>query len=621
MYIHPSILGIVTPLRVSNSLAKPSSRFLLIGLIVCLCSFSATMSGASEIGYDGPAQLPIATVSSSLSDTPAPGAVITVNTGGSLQLALNQAQCGEVIQLQAGATFSGEFVLPAKNCDINHWIWIRTSAPDSSLPAQWNRVTPCSAGVTSLEGRPQYDCPNPQNVMAKVQMQKRGRGPFKFAAGANYYRFIGLEVTRPAGTPGIGELFSIANKGGTVDHIVIDRSWLHGSPQDETSDGINVNGMTNVAIVDSYFSDFHCISKTGLCTDSHALFGGTSDTQDGPYKIANNFLEASGEEILLGGGPATFTPTDITIKGNHFWKPWQWRKGSLTFVGGPNGNPFVVKNHFELKNGIRVLLEGNLMENSWGGFTQTGFGIVLTPKNQNSKKSGMNVCPICQVSDITIRYGQISHAGGGIQMSTTLSASGKNGGGPALAGTRWSIHDMVLDDLSTTYLGTGVVFQISNSWPANPINTVTINHVTAFPDPNRHLIMMGNVITNPEMYAFVFTNNLITTGRYPIWNTGGGDASCADSDIPVTSINNCFSAYTFINNALVAPPSHLPLSSWPTGNMYAQTVADVGFVNFNNGNGGNYQLLSTSPYKNLGTDGMDLGANIVRINKELTNVE
>jgi hypothetical protein len=43
-------------------------------------------------------------------------------------------------------------------------------------------------------------------------------------------------------------------------------------------------------------------------------------------------------------------------------------------------------------------------------------------------------------------------------------------------------------------------------------------------------------------------------------------------------------------------------------------MSTVGFTNYNNGNGGNYQLLSTSPYKNAGTDGLDLGANITMIN-------
>jgi hypothetical protein len=36
----------------------------------------------------------------------------------------------------------------------------------------------------------------------------------------------------------------------------------------------------------------------------------------------------------------------------------------------------------------------------------------------------------------------------------------------------------------------------------------------------------------------------------------------------------------------------------------------MGVVNFNNGNGGDYHLLKTSPFKNAGSDGKDLGADL-----------
>jgi hypothetical protein len=325
-----------------------------------------------------------------------------------------------------------------------------------------------------------------------------GIGPVVFQSGANHYRLIGLELTRPSGTKGAPALITVKH-GGTASYIVLDRSWLHGTAQDDTRAGMELSGTSYVAVINSYFNDFHCTALTGACTDAHAIGGGTGNNQDGPYNIQNNFLEASGEEILFGGGPATLSPSDITVTSNHFFKPWIWMRGNSQFVGGRNGNPFVVKNHFELKNAVRVLVQGNRMENSWGGFSQTGYGILLTPKNQNTK-SGADVCPLCQVTDVTIRYVYISHAGGGIQMGTGLSASGKNGGGPALAGARWSIHDIVVDDISKNYLGSGTVFQLSNSWPQNPLNTVSINHITGFPDSTGHILMIGNDVNNPSMY-------------------------------------------------------------------------------------------------------------------------
>lgn len=577
-------------------------------------NFSLTVSAGSN--FDGPAELPRATVNSALADTPAPGSTVTVNAGGDLQAALNSANCGDTVSLQAGATFSGKFELPAKNCDNGHWIIIRTSSPDSALPAEGERLTPCYAGIASLVGRPSYNCPSAKNVLAKIQVVSAGDGPIKLSPGANFYRFIGLEVTRLTSVRGSARLITGQ---GTSDHIILDRSWLHGQRQDETSLGISLNGMTNAAVVDSYFSDFHCISQSGTCTDSHAVSGGCSDTHDGPFKIQDNFLEASSEGILFGGGPATTSPSDIQILNNHFWKPWQWMKGSPNFVGGPDGSPFVVKNHLELKNAVRVLVEANLLENNWGGFSQQGTALLLSPKNQH-RPDGTDVCPLCQVTDVTVRYARISHAGGGFQLATAISGNGVNGA-PALAGERWSIHDVVLDDLSTKYVGGGSAFLIMNVWPSNPLNSITINHVTAFPDPTAHMLVLGNIHwTTAPMYGFVFTNNLIGTGRYPVWNSGGS-SSCSYVDVPITSISKCFTTYTFSNNALIGTPASFPASVWPSGNIFPQTSDSVGFMNFNNANGGNYELQPSSVYKNKGTDGKDLGADVVGLNAALANVE
>jgi len=587
--------------------------FALLALFaICWC----TSSHAAQChNCDGPAQLPRTTVHTRMSYTPAPGSVIYVAPADNLQQALDSARCGDIIQLQAGTTFTGVFQLPAKNCDTNHWIIVRTSSPDSTLPREYHRVTPCYAGIVSLVGRPAYKCKSPSSTLAKIAMQSPGDGPLRFASGANFYRLLGLEITRTDGLQGHARLISLE---GTADHIILDRSWLHGNPHDETSDGFALSGGTFIGVIDSYFNDFHCISKVGTCTDAHAISGGTGDSQDGPFKVRNNFLEASGEAILFGGGEATKTPADIQIIHNHFWKPWLWMQGNPQFVGSSDGHPFVVKNHLELKNAQRVLVEANLMENNWGGFSQNGFGIVLTPKNQHTPHG--DVCPLCQVTDVTIRYGKLSHLGAGMQLAT---ARGDNGNAaPAFLGERWSIHDLVMDDISVKYKGGGTAFEIINTWPTNALNTVSINHVTAFPDPSRHMITTGNLDSNSPMYGLRFTNNIILTGTFPLWNAiGGGVASCAYSDIPVIVVSNCYSTYTFTTNALIASPEKYSASQWPSGNYFPGSPAAVGFVDYNNGNGGNYELQDSSLYKNQGSDGKDLGADVVRVNAALSGVQ
>jgi hypothetical protein len=565
----------------------------------------AVSSSSSASNFDGPAELPRVYMSTALANTRASGKVTQVNAGGDFQAALNNASCGDTIQLQAGATFSGVFKFPSKSCDDAHWIIVRTSAPDSSLPPEGTRITPCFAGITSLPGRPAFPCASPKNALAKlIFVNKTGFGPVVFSSGANHYRLIGLEVTRSTGTGRISELIT-PDVAAPAHHIVLDRLWVHGTAQEETTRGVYVAGLVSTAIVDSYFTDFHCVAITGACIDAQAIGGGGGDYPTGPIKIVNNFLEGAAENISLGGGAATTTPTDIEIRQNHLFKPMTWMVGQPGFVGGIDGNPFIVKNHFELKNAQRVLFEGNVAENSWGGFSQTGYSLVLTPKNQASR--GKNVCPMCLVTDVTIRYNKVSHTGAGMQIATVLSDSK----GAAAAGARYSIHDTTFDDINAVaYKGSGPLFLVMNGWSANVLNNVSISHVTGFGDESYPLLTIGDLASLPKMSGFTFVNNLVIAGTRPIWSSGGGPTNCAYSDVPITTINTCFSSYSFINNAIIGAPINYPPSKWPNGNFFPTDPVTVQFVNYNYGNGGDYHLLPSSAYKNAGTDHKDLGADI-----------
>jgi hypothetical protein len=555
--------------------------------------------------YDGPAELPRVYVQSTLASTIASGTSWNVPAGGDFQAALNRAHCGDTIRLQAGATFAGVYTFPAKSCDNSHWIIIRTSAPDSSLPPEGTRITPCYAGVSSLPGRPALNCTSTKNVMAKVVISTPfGSGPIGFAPLANHYRLIGLEVTRPAGPFVIYNLAFVQNSG-VADHIIFDRVWMHGTVHDDTSRAILLSGMSYVAVVDSFFTDFHCTAITGACSDAQAISGGIG-MPGGVYKIVHNFLEASAESILFGGGSATTTPADIEIRRNHFFKPLTWMVGQPGFVGGTNGNSFVIKNHFELKNAQRVLFEGNILENSWGGFSQTGFAILLTPKNQ--VLNGINVCSLCQVTDVTIRLTKISHVAGGLQID-----NGTQGLSAALAGERYSVHDIVADDINgAKYRGPGIFAQLSSSAAAPLLNNVSIDHVTAF--SLQSIFMIGNPALGPKMPHLTVTNSIVNATPYPLWSTGG-ITNCAFADVPITTLNSCFSPYLFTDNVFVAPTHNYPSSSWPLGNYYPSSMTAVGFTSYNNGNGGNYQLTSSSPYINKGTDGKNIGADIAAINQ------
>jgi len=564
--------------------------------------------------YDGPAELPRVYMLTTMLDTPAPGTTTLVSAGGNLQTALNSANCGDTIQLAAGVTFTGTFTLPAKvpACDDLHWIILRTSAPDSSLPPEGTRITPCYAGVASLPGRPSFNCSSVQNVMATIlDLQNNSTGPFVLAPGANHYRLLGLEITRAVGT---GIDYQLVSAAGAADHLVLDRVWLHGTTQDDTKNGINFGGMTYAALIDSYATDFHCTAVSGACTDAKVIGGGNSQLPGGPFKITGNFLEASGENILFGGGAATTTPADIEIRHNHFFKPLIWLPGQPGFVGGASGHPFMVKNLLELKNAQRVLIEGNIFENSWGGFSQAGYLMLLTPKNQAGG------CPICQVTDVTVRYNTFSHGGAGISMADVPD----DNGAVATAGMRYSIHDVTIDDINRNLYqavsnsSSGTLFQVFSAWPNFALNSISINHVTGFPDPNSRMLSLSNSTAYPQMFGFSLTNSIVGAALYPVWSATGGSTDCAVSDVPLTSLMACFRNYTFGPNAIIA--SGFSVSKWPTGNFLPTAASAVGFANLNNANGGDYTLLSSSPYKNAGSDGKDLGADTSAIQNAIAGV-
>jgi hypothetical protein len=592
---------------------------------VISCSGRSPARGAPQAAsyssqFDGPAELPRFHVNSSLASSPAPGSAVLVRDSAGFQEALNGAGCGETIQLQAGVTFAGYFTFPEKPCDDSHWIVVRTSARDDELPADGTRLTPCFAGVQSLPGRPDFHCKSVHNVLAKLEFDGRtGSGPLIFRPGANHYRLIGLEVTRGMQGASISKLGFVKGEsegqeegGGTAHHLIFDRMWFHGTAQDETTVGLSLVNTTEVAVIDSFFTDFHCVAITGACTDAQALGTTGGHSPGGPYKIENNFLEASGENILFGGGGATRTPSDIEIRRNYLFKPMIWKPGAPGFVGGLSGHPFIVKNHFELKNAQRVLFEQNLLENVWGGFSQAGFSILLTPKNQN------NHCPSCLVSDVTIRYNKVKNIGDVLQIANVAS----DAGGASQGGGRYSIHDLLVEDLHhNDFEGFGLFALISSVVP--PLHDVRIEHVTAFvPVAVLSIMNPGERLSN-----FSIMNNIFAPGSRQIASAGGGPRNCAHgADVigPAGVLKSCFAGSSFTHNLIIGG------SDWPPGNVNAKDPGAAGIREIREPGAAPYALCrarddsvrckKASPALGTATDGRDLGADVVKIEKALTGV-
>jgi hypothetical protein len=384
---------------------------------------------------DGPAQLLQRCFYTALSATPSPnGARWTPKDSAGLSAALAQAQCGDVIQLDPTVVYTGHFMV-TQSCTDSAWLTLETAAADQ-LPPEGTRVSPAWAGVKSLPARPAYRAPanGPQRVLAQVRSALANQPAIEFQGaapgtpGASHVRLIGLEVS-PAQSVPQGAFLTVVPEG--TDHLIIDRCWIHGDMDDPTHDnhgGVLLDGLY-VAVIDSYLSD-HRVTTNGAFAEAQAIAGGNGFVPKGVFKIVNNFLEATTENYIFGGGPgnAAGIPQDIEIRRNHLFKPYSWRMDC--YAGSPIpadwcegqtyvGQKYVVKNLGELKAAMRALLEANIYEHNWQGQSdQSGTAVGFTPKSQQ----GTN--PSAQVSDLTFRYNIIRHSTGGLDLSTAPSIPG-----------------------------------------------------------------------------------------------------------------------------------------------------------------------------------------------------
>jgi hypothetical protein len=581
------------------------------------CQPDGTWIGSAS---DAGAALPRHCINTALSNTPSPGNHTVVPASSDINLYLAQAQCGDVLLLTPGQY--KPFTLPAKNCDAGHWIRIQSGAA-SGLPVGGVRISPCSAGLVSLPGRPAYTCLVPQQSMAKISALPSF--DITAASGANYYRIgPGIELTRPDTAGHSKGLVVLAGS----DHIIFDRVWVHGTElAAETKNGISFTGATNVAVINSYLNNFKCIAGTGgSCTDAHA-FGGGDDPAglpEGIWKIYDNYIEASGENILFGGAlNGTTTPSDIEIRLNHLYKVPAWNLKDPGYVQPyPGFKGYIVKNLFELKNAQRALIEGNRMEYSWGGYSQDGAAILLTPRGAWA-----------HTNDITIRYNYLSHVGTGFELTAERSCTAstinplecKNGSGfvkDSGGSARMSLHDNLVDDVNAVYfLGHGSMAEIASRFQYNlPLNNVVLDHNTFITDGvEGSILTFGAVPTNPQphMGPFTFTNNIVRAGKYNgIWSTGK-PSICAVDMYPIPTFSNCFSQSNVSGNLIVGWASVRPAGPWPTSNQTPASYTTI-FVNPLL-SGGNYHVLA--PYQNAGTDGKDIGADIDSIAQFMQRAE
>ncbi|RPJ76544.1 MAG: hypothetical protein EHM24_02040, partial [Acidobacteria bacterium] len=510
------------------------------------------------------------------------GGNIVVRAGGDLQAAINAARPGDVILLQPGATFSGNFVLPDKGATTTD-ITIRSDSTDANLPPAGTRIGPAHAPLLATI--------RSSNTMAAL----------KAAPRSHHWR---LELlTFAANVRGFAEIIALGS--GNADqndlslvphHFTLDRLLILGDPVIGQKRGIALNSASTT-ISNSYITDCK-----GLGFDSQAIGGWNGP---GPYTITNNYMEAAGENFMLGGASPKIPdmiPADIIFTRNHLTKPpawklpilqtpsavtaagssggvlpagtyhyfvvaalptaqdsWAWSAKSaavsatvgaggqitLSWIGDPKakvyrvyrgttagtadrffdsiGTTFVdtgsvaatgtdtgswirasvwcVKNLFELKEGERVLVDGNVFEHVWQE-SQNGYAILFTPRNQD------NTSPWVAVRDVTFSNNIVRHAGAAIQVLAYDDVAS----GSSQRTERVRIVNNVFADVgSAAFPGAGRFLLIAHG-PSD----VYVDHNTVI-QSTEIAYVYGQTNGVLETAAnFVFTNNLVRHNTYGI---------------------------------------------------------------------------------------------------------
>jgi len=303
---------------------------------------------------------------------------------------------GTRIRLAAGADYGGNYSLPANNS--TGWIYIESDAL-AEMPAG-TRVTP-----DDLEHMP------------LMYMTAVNTPVFTFgdptATGRSRYRFVGLAFTfAPSGVSWNTIAQTVDNSAGgfvsstlnredaaeMVSDIVVDRCYFHGGPLDANRNCrrfVFLNG-SYIAMIDSFLEDSFWRGSDGQC------FLATCGA--GPYKVVNNYLAAAaqGENIMFGGSSNHIVCSDIELQRNHFDMPRRYHDAIVDGVLGGQ------KNLFETKQGIRLLMQGNLFTN----YRSDAIGSQFFPIGLKSSDDSGGDWPNTDTRDVTWRLNELRDCGG-----------------------------------------------------------------------------------------------------------------------------------------------------------------------------------------------------------------
>ena len=377
---------------------------------------------------------------------------IQVKAGGNLQAAIDGANYGDVIVLEAGGTYKGPITLPFKEGASDQYITITTANP-GGIAKENERINP----QLHAKAMPKITGPDSSAAISTAEQ-------------AHHYKFIGIEFAPAADSKYLYNLVDLGKSDykslSQFPHdLVFDRCFIHSTGLNKARRGVALNSA-KTDIINSHISGF-----AGEGDETQGIGGWNGP---GPYKIVNNYIEGGGQNIMFGGADPSvpnLVPTDIEIRRNYLYKPAEWF-GKAT-----------IKAMIELKTGRKVTIDGNVLES--GGLIGA---FVLTVRNQNGG------APWSTLEDINVTNNIVRHS------NTGFSILGKDDAHPSQQAKRIRIANNLLVDIVPDY---AAVFMVGCC-----ANTLTVEHNT--------VQQTGNIMTcyGVNNSNFVFRNNIVHFNSY-----------------------------------------------------------------------------------------------------------
>jgi hypothetical protein len=351
---------------------------------------------------------------------------------------------------------------------------------------------------------------------------------------------------------------------------------MHGDPARGSRRAFVLNGR-HLGVIHSYLSDF---KEAGA--DSQALVGWNGS---GPFKILDNFLEGAGENVMFGGAdPAIpgLVPSDIEIRGNTFSKNARWDPKASAY----DGSRWTIKALLELKNARRVLIEGNMFEETWDN------ALLFTPRNQSGTARWSTV------EDVTVRYNWIR------RVYSVLRMTGTDNEHLSRPTARILFEHNVAADLYDTGRANPKAIVLLGG-PDDV--TIRRNTILISPDQGSSFLLLAGG-RSKRGQVFTFTENICEIGAYGIV---AEDPPLGPSG--ATMLDGHFQSWTFTGNVLIGS-DRTARNTYPAGQSWTTSLDAVGFVDLAQHD---VRLSPTSRYRNTASEGGDPGADIVTLSKVL----